>query len=139
MKDKLGIMLGIAVMIMVLFTMGLWVANVANIEDLGAEDFIMPIIIIVLVGFAMLIVKDKISNVRQNLPSDDERIRMVNYKAGYYGFIAAIWSAVFGPTLYDIIYNDELRGGLVTATVVLVGGFTFVISFLILQSRGDAV
>jgi hypothetical protein len=80
---------------------------------------------------------DRIKNMRAGLPQEDERSKRISYKAGYYGFIAAIWSAVGSNLLTEIIYDEELRGGLVTASVVLVSGLVFVIAYLYLMMKGD--
>ena len=63
--------------------------------------------------------------------------KKINWRAGYYGFIAAIWSAVFGPLMIDILFGYELEGSRVTALVVLVAGITFAASYLYLRRRGD--
>ena len=76
-------------------------------------------------------------NIRKGLPAKDERLIKINYKAGYYGFIAAIWGATFGPVIIDIIWGVELEGHLVTALVVLVSGLTFIISYLALAGKGN--
>jgi len=47
----------------------------------------------------------------------------MNYKAGYYGFIVAIWSAVGAPLAADVLFGHELEGSHVTAVVVIVSGF----------------
>ncbi len=133
MKDRLGIIIGIAVILMVVLTMALWLVNV---DEIGMAEIVLPMIILVIVVFAMYIVYDKLKNVQVGLPTEDERTVLLNYKASYYGFIAAIWSAVFGPTLYDIFYDKELLGRHVTALVVLCGGLVFVTSYLILQRKG---
>jgi len=70
------------------------------------------------------------------LPASDERLKNVSYRAGYYGFIAAIWSAVFAPVLADTLLGHELEGHLVTAVVVIVSGFVFAVSYLYLAQKG---
>jgi hypothetical protein len=84
----------------------------------------------------MYIIWDKIKNVQKGLPAKDERIISINYKAGYYGFIAAIWSVVLIPTIIDIIFGYELDGGDISAIVVLISGFVFVVSYLYLYRKG---
>ncbi len=62
---------------------------------------------------------------------------LINYKAGFYGFIAAIWSAVFGPLFIEILFDYELEGSRVTAVVVLVSGFVFAASYLYMNRKGN--
>jgi len=133
MKDKIGIVVGIGIAAMVLVTLSLFVLNAGNLE----LNEIMPIgIVLILVAFAMYILWDRIKNVKKGLPAKDERLKLTNYKAGYYGFIAAIWSAVFAPLSFEILFDYELPGHLVTAVVVLVSGFVFATSYLYMYWKG---
>jgi len=133
MKDKIGIVVGIGIAAMVLVTLSLFVLNAGNLE----LNEIMPIgIVLILVAFAMYILWDRIKNVKKGLPAKDERLKLTNYKAGYYGFIAAIWSAVFAPLSFEILFDYELPGHLVTAVVVLVSGFVFAASYLYMYWKG---
>jgi len=134
MKDKIGIFIGIGVAVLVLATLSLFVLNAGAIE---LNEIMLVGIVIVLVAFAGYILWDRLKNIRKGLPAKDERLILTNYKAGYYGFIAAIWSAVFGPLFIDIVFRYELPGSQVTAIVVIVSGFVFVLSYLILARKGD--
>ena len=106
----------------------------------GGQDpsaYLLVIIPIVLILSASYIIWDRIKNMRAGLPHEDERSKRINYKAGYYGFIAAIWSALGSNTISVIMYDKDLRGGLVVASVVLVSGLVFVIAYLYLMMKGD--
>jgi hypothetical protein len=132
MKDKIGIVLGIGIAA-VLATLSLYVLNAGNIE---LKEISLIGIVLILVVFAIYVLWDRIKNVKKGLPVKDERLILTNYKAGYYAFIAAIWSAVFGPLVIEILFDYELPGHLVTAVVVLVSGFVFVASYLYLARKG---
>lgn len=133
MKDKLGIVLGIGIAAAVIVTLSFFVLNAGNLE----LNEIFPIgIILILVASAMYILWDRIKNVKKGLPAQDERLKLTSYKAGNYGFIASIWSAVFAPLLSGIFFDYELPGNYVTAIVVLCGGLTFMISYLYLAWKG---
>jgi hypothetical protein len=134
MKDKIGIIIGILIAAAVLMTLSLFVLNAGNLE----LNEILPIgIVLILVASAMYILWDRIKNIKKGLPAQDERLKLTNYKAGYYGFIAAIWSAFIGPIVIEILFDYELPGHLVTAVVVLCGGLTFMISYLYLSWKGN--
>ena len=133
MKEKIGIALGLIITLIVLTTLSIWWMNQATIDITGLGTFA---IIIILVMLASYVLWDRVKNVRKGLPVKDERLIAISYKAGYYGFIAAIWSSVFGPLLIDIIFNYELEGSRVTALVVIVSGFIFMISYLYLSIKG---
>ncbi len=132
MNDKKGIVLGALVIVLVLITLAAYLA--APTANLFAEA--TAVIVIVLVTFAAYTIWDRARNASKGLPVKDERLTNVSYRAGYYGFIAAIWSAVFAPMVYDMLTGRELEGHLVTAVVVIVSAFAFVISYLYLDRKG---
>jgi len=134
MKDKIKISIGVGIVVTVVATLVIYMLST------GGQDpsvYLLVIIPIVLVLSASYIIWDRIKSMRAGLPQEDERSKRVNYKAGYYGFIAAIWSAVGSNLSSVIIYDKDLRGGLVTASVVLVSGLVFVIAYLYLMMKGD--
>ncbi len=134
MKDKLGIVLGIGIVFAVLGTMAFFVKSAGNIE---LSEISSIGIALILVAVAVFVLWDRLKNINKGLPATDERLVQVSYKAGHYGFIAAIWSAVGSNLLAEIIWGIELEGHHVTAVVVLVSGFIFVASYLYLARKGD--
>ena len=133
MKDKIGIVLGIGIAAMVLVTLTLYSISAGNF---GLNEILEIAIVLILVASAMYILWDRIKNVKKGLPAKDERLILTNYKAGYYAFIAAIWSAVLGPVFFEILFDYELPGSRVSAVVVLVSGFVFVASYLYMYWKG---
>ena len=133
MKDKIGIVVGIGIAAMVLVTLSLYVLNAGNIE---LTEISLIGIVLIVVALAIYVLWDRIKNVKKGLPAQDERLKLTSYKAGNYGFIAAIMSAVFGPIAIEILFEYELPGHLVTAVVVLVSGFVFVVSYLYMYWKG---
>ena len=133
MKDKIGIVLGIGIAAAVLVTLYFFVRNAGNLE----LNEIFPIgIVVILVASAVYLLWDRIKNIKKGLPAQDERLKLTNYKACSYGFIASIWSAVGAPLISGIFFDYELEGHYVTAIVVLCGGLTFIISYLYLAWKG---
>jgi len=135
MKGKIGIFIGIGITVLVLLALSLYIVSAGNIE---LNEITSIGIVVILVASTSFILRDRLKNIRKGLPAKDERLIQINYKTGYYGFIAAIWSAVFGPLFIDILFDYELPGSRVTALVVLVSGFVFVASYLYLARKGDA-
>ena len=133
MKDKIGILIGIGIAAAVLVTLAFFVLNAGALE---LNEIISIGIILIIVASTLYILWDRIKNLKAGLPAQDERLKKIGYKAGYYGFIAAIWSAVGAPLLSGIIFDHELEGNYVTATVVLFAGLVFMISYLYLSARG---
>jgi hypothetical protein len=133
MKGKKEIIVSTIVVAGVLLTLFFYLMGTGEIEF---NQIVLVGIALILVGLAMYIIWDKIRNVQKGLPGKDERTISMSHKAGYYGFIAAIWSAVFSPVIIDIIFGYELDGGDVAAIVVLVSAFVFVVSYLYLYWKG---
>ena len=134
MKDKIGIVVGIGIAAMVLVTLTLYSISAGNF---GLNEMLLIVIVLILVVSAMYVLWDRIKNIKKGLPAKDERLKLINYKACSYGFIAAILSAVFGPLVIEILFDYELPGHLVTAVVVLVSGFVFMASYLYLAWKGN--
>jgi hypothetical protein len=133
MKDKLGIVVGIGIIAAVLVTFAFYVLNAGNLE---LNEILPIVIVLILVVSVMYILWDRIKNIRKGLPAQDERLKLTNYKACYYGFIASIWSAVLAPLISGIFFDYELQGNHVTAIVVLCGGLAFIFSYLYLAWKG---
>jgi hypothetical protein len=133
MNQKTGIVLGVVLAVCVIFTLIVYLMSAGALE---AVDLISITIIIVIVGAASFVLWDRARNVHHGLPAKDERLITISYRAGYYGFIAAIWTAVGAPVLADILLGHELEGHLVTALVVLAAGLVFMVSYLFLSFRG---
>ena len=134
MKDKLGIIAGIGVATAVIVTLYFYITNAGNLE---LNEILPIIIVLILVISTMYILWDRIKNIRKGLPAQDERLKLTNYKACSYGFIASIWSAVGAPLISGIFFDYELPGNYVTAIVVLCGGLAFMVSFIYLAWKGN--
>ena len=133
MKGKKEIIVSTVVVALVLLTLFFYLIGNGKIEY---EQILLVSIVVILVGLAMYVIWDKIRNIQKGLPGKDERTIFISNKAGYFGFIATIWSAVISSVLIDILFGYELDGGDVSAIVVLVGGFVFVVSYLYLYWKG---
>jgi hypothetical protein len=134
MKEKMTIILGIIITTLVVSTFAYYIIND---ESVDLFDLISIPLLIVIILYSSYIIHDKLKNLKAGLPSKDERLLTASYKAGYYGFVAAIWSAVCVNLGYSILFDKELRGGLVTAAVVLISGFVFAVSYLYFSRKGN--
>jgi hypothetical protein len=134
MKEKLGVIAGIGIVAAVIVTLYFYIINAGNLE---LNEILPIIIVLILVISTMYILWDRIKNIRKGLPAQDERLKLTNYKACSYGFIASIWSAVGAPLISGIFFDYELPGNYVTAIVVLCGGLAFMISFIYLAWKGN--
>jgi hypothetical protein len=134
-KYKIIIMtlIGISVLIGVIF----YILGSASL-DLG--DIILVIIPIILVIGTMIIIWDKIKNIRAGLPSEDERAKKLNWKAGAYSYFATIWIAV-GIMWYNIIAENTnfpiLNVMQVIAAIILLSAICFFIFNFYFMRKGD--
>jgi len=134
MKEKMTMVLGIGVTTLVVFTFAFYI--LAN-PGVDLFDIISIPIILIIVLSSTYLIYDKWKNIKAGLPTKDERLTNAAQKAGYYGFIAAIWSAV-GSNMGSIILNDEsLSGNYVVAAVVLISGIVFMASYFYFSRKGD--
>ena len=104
MKEKMTIMVGAGIAVLVIFTFAFYLIAKETIE---LFDITSVLIVIILVITSIYLIWDRAKNLRAGLPAQDERLKLAGYKAGYYGFIAAIWSAV-GSNLGYIILFDKV-------------------------------
>ena len=134
MKEKLTIIMGIGITTLVVFTFGFYIFVNPSIE---LFDIISIPIILIIILSSSYVIYDKFKNIKAGLPSKDERLKLAAYKAGYYGFIAAIWSAVGSNMGSIILFDQEPRAGFVVAAVVLISGIVFMISYFYFSRKGD--
>ena len=134
MRDKIGIFVGIGIAAMVIVTLFFYVFNAGDLDLNEILPIVIAFILVISTGY---ILWDRIKNIKRGLPAQDERLKITNYKACYYGFIASIWSAVGAPLLSGIFFDHELSGHHVTAVVVLFGGLAFMISYIYLAWKGN--
>jgi len=132
--QKLVIVMGVGITTLVVFTFAYYILANPSIE---LFDIISIPIILIIVLTSTYIIYDRYKNIKKGLPAQDERLKLAAYKAGYYGFVAAIWSAVGSNMGAIILFDRELRGGLVTAAVVLVSGIVFMLSYFYFSRKGE--
>ena len=132
MRVKVGMAFGTLVAVLVLATVAVYIGS----AEIQIGEITTVMVVLALVAFAAYVIWDKAKNRSKGLPPSDERLANVNFRAGYYAFIGAIWSAVFVPMIYDGIFGRELEGHLVTAAVVSISGFVFAVSYLYMARKG---
>ena len=134
MKQKLTIILGLGITALVVFTFAFYIIGDPSI---GLFEFISIPVILIIVLSTSYIIYDRLKNMKAGLPVQDERLKNAAYKAGYYGFVSAIWSAVGSNMLSIILFDQELRGGLVVAAVVLISGIVFMSLYFYFSRKGN--
>ncbi len=137
MKEKFNIIIMTLVGVMVLIGVIFYFLGSATL-DLG--DIILIIIPIFLVIAVMIIIWDKIKNIRAGLPSEDERAKKLNWKAGAYSYFATIWIAV-GIMWYNIFAENTsfpiLNVGQVIAAIILLSAICFFMFNFYFMRKGD--
>lgn len=134
MNDKIVTALGSLIAILVVISLIFYITFAGKI---GYAELAPAAIAVILVAFSAYILWDRAKSISRGLPAKDERLERTNHRAGYYGFIAAIWSAVGVPLVSDILFGHELEGSQVSAAVVIISGFAFATSYLYLARKGN--
>jgi len=134
MKDKMTAIVGAGIALMAIFTFAFYLLAKETIELI---DIASISIVIILITTSIYLIWDRVKNLKAGLPAQDERLKIAGYKAGYYGFIAAIWSSVGSNMGSIILFDQELRGGLVTAAVVLISGIVFMVTYIYFSRKGN--
>jgi protein-S-isoprenylcysteine O-methyltransferase Ste14 len=137
MKEIKNIIIMALVGILVLFGVFFYILGSVNF-DLG--DIILIVIPIILVIGVMVIIWDKIKNLRAGLPSEDERAKKLNWKAGAYSYFATIWISV-GLMWYNIFAENLnlyiLNVGQVIGAIILLSALCFFIFNFYFMRKGD--
>ncbi len=134
MKEKISIITGIGIAVFVIVTLAFYLLNAGDID---LNEIVMVGIAAILVVLSSYLLWDRLKNIKQGLPAKDERLTNISNKAGYYGFIAAIWSAVGTNLLSKILFDIELSSNHLTAAIVLFSGVVFIMAFLIMNWKGS--
>ena len=129
-----SIILGIGITTLVVTT---FIYYIVGDSSIGLFEIISVPIILIIILSTSYIIFDRYKNIKKGLPAQDERLKNAAYKAGYYGFISAIWSAVGSNMLSIMLFDQDLRSGLVTAAVVLISGAVFILSYFYFSRKGS--
>jgi len=132
--QKIVIILGIGITTLVVSTFAYYMLAKPSIE---LFDIITIPILLIIILTSSYIIYDRAKNIKKGLPAQDERLKLAAYKAGYYGFVAAIWSALGSNMISIMLFDQDLRGGLVVAAVVLTSGAVFMLSYFYLSRKGN--
>ncbi len=134
--DKFKVLIGAIVAAAVLVTAAMWIL-LSGKESLA--DLLIPTIAVLLAVISMKFVWDRAKSIKAGLPAEDELSKRAAQKAGYYAFIAGIWTAVgtmFASAFVEREYGIVLQAHHYTAPVVLVPGIVFVLLALYFRDRG---
>jgi len=137
MNDKFGVVVGIIVAVAVIITMIVFLMNAQPLEI--GEYVLVGLVVIIILGAAYIIAR-RFRSVKAGMPSEDERSKLVNYKAGYYAFIVAIWASLGIGFASDMMAEDfgmSIIPRHVSSIILLITGLAFVVSYLILNRKGD--
>jgi len=137
MKEKISVILGAIIGITVLLGVVFYINAIQKVE---LYDLFLIIIPIILVLGAIFLLRDKIKNIKAGLPSEDERAKKLQWKAGAYTYYATIWIAI-GIMWYNIFAENssliELNAGQVIAAIVLLSAVCFFILNFYFMRKGD--
>ncbi len=140
MKEKMAVLTMAGVIVAVAVTMVLYASAAAG-NSFDLSELLMVVIVVIILAAAIWVVKDRLGNLRKGLPAKDERQVGVSYKAGYYAWIASIWSSIgmmwTGIFLEEEFGMPELTANYVVAGVVLISSLVFFGMYFYLGRKGD--
>ena len=135
-KDKLKVALIIAMVGVV--AMGAVFAMLPGDLDLSTS-----LMIIGATGLsigALYFARDKMSDMRKGLPTEDELSKKVMHKAGALAYYFTVWLAVAILWLDSLYFEDVLGRGLTTGeiigAIVLIPGLFFIASAIVIKKTG---
>ena len=110
-------------------------------ESINLSDLLLIIIPLILIVGVIIILWDRIKNLKAGLPNTDERAKKLHWKAGAYAYYATIWIAV-GSLWYNIIFADELgfpalNAGQIVAVIVLFSAMCWFAFQFYFMRQGD--
>lgn len=133
MKDRMRVILGAAVILLVIAGISLYVTQD---EEINLPEFLAIVVIpLILVLGAAKILKEKAKNAKSGLPAEDELSRKINYKAGYYAYISSIGIAL--STMWASEFFAGLEARHVAEIVILLPGMVFIGTYLYMSRKGD--
>ena len=132
--EKLRVLLGFAMVAMAI--LGVWLYLGASSPADLSEMFILGPVLVLVIGAAYIII-ERAKALKKGLPTEDEFLKRVNYKSGYYSFIAGIWISLGVGFSEDFLVNMGLSFRHGTTIVLLAMGLVFICSYLILSKRGS--
>jgi len=137
MKEKISIITGIGIVVLVIAIAILFLTK----SSFTISDILLVIIPLILVIGAIIVLWDRIKNLKMGLPSADERAKKLQWKAGAYAYFATIWIAI-GSMWYNIIFADELgfpalNAGQIVAVIVLLSALCWFSFQLYFMRKGD--
>ncbi|MFH1225377.1 MAG: hypothetical protein V1676_06270 [Candidatus Diapherotrites archaeon] len=132
-NDKLKITAGVVAVVLVIAGIG---AYAASAEPIEMPEVMLIALVLFLVAGSLFVFWPRFKAIRAGLPAEDERLKRVNHKAGYYAFIAAIWGSV------ALMWADSAPGETLLARhalegVIILTGFVFMVSYLLLSRKGN--
>jgi hypothetical protein len=138
MTGKLSIAASVGIVMLVMMSMGLYMANAGSLDVM--EIMVFALVIIIVMG-TMIILMNKTRNIKAGLPVGDELAKKVTWKAGYYAFLASIWIEValiwYNGPIADRISVPVLSTEEALGTVVLLSGAIWIGLVLYFNRKGD--
>lgn len=137
MADFKSALIGFGVVAAVLLTLAFWAGNAGSLEF--GETVVMAGVL-ALAGAAAFVVLKRGREIRAGFNPDDELSKKAGWKAGYYAYLASVWTAV-GVMWLNILVTEtygfpDFSMGQVIAAIVIIPGIVFLALALLFRSRG---
>jgi len=112
MKSSLRTILVVVILVLVVATFILWITNSEKSFDFGS--ILMMVIPVIILVYAVLFIRKRWADAREQMPAEDELSRMIRLKSGYASFQISLF-------LWLVIGSVEDRVALEGHTIIGAG------------------
>lgn len=133
MDDKLRVTLGFAVSVMVFLGVFAYAMAVINYGTVDLSEVLLVMMAVVLAIGAIVVLKDKMKNVKSGLPAEDEMSQKSEHKAGYYAYLSSVWIALGTSWIGDII---QITVSQTVGIVILLPAMIFIGLMIYYRKKG---
>lgn len=131
--DKVKIALGVLLVGAVIATLGIYLGGAGTF---GGQGLMLVLLVFFLIAGVALVFWPRFKAVKAGLPAEDERLKSVNHKAGYYAYIGVMWGCVALMSINSAT-EETIKARYFFYALIVLGGIVFMVSYLLLSRKGN--
>ncbi|VVC72143.1 Uncharacterised protein [uncultured archaeon] len=126
MGGKWRLAIGIAVLVVAIAAVAARYFGIGPVRALDSVDFLLFLPLALIILFAAYLAWDRGKALKAGLPATDELGKRAAYKAGYYAFMVALWSALAAGML-DFPANYVVGAVVISSAVAFAAAYVYLI------------
>jgi hypothetical protein len=139
-KDKIKIVLGMAVAVLVMFTVGTYFSfSGGDGHSLGEMFAVVSAVVLSLA--AIYYIWERKTDVDAGMPFEDELSKKIMHRAGYYAYFASMYTALtvsmFEENIAMALGMSQMELSTAVGIIVLVPAIMFFVAIFYFKRRGD--